>query len=75
MSGISTMAKRRGRPKTSDRDDVTVRVDRKVKVRAEAVADFKGIPLAEFLTEILRAPVDREFARMVRELDRPGRGD
>lgn len=75
MGETATMAKRRGRPKSSERDDVTVRVDRRVKIRAEAVADFKGIPLAELLTEILRGPVDREFSRMVRELERDKGGE
>lgn len=51
-----------GRPKT-DRDDVTVKMDRTVVARARYVADIRGMTLAEFLTEGVRPFVDREFAK------------
>jgi hypothetical protein len=74
MQGTPTMARRRGRPKTSDREDMTVRIDRKIAIRARSVADYRGIPLAEFLSEIARGPVDRAFAQMVRELGKDAGG-
>jgi hypothetical protein len=72
MVGAEAVAKRRGRPKSSERDDVTVRLDRLIARRAKAVADYRGITLAEFLSELARGPVDREFAKMVREMQSEG---
>jgi hypothetical protein len=65
---MQTMAKSRGRPKV-DRDDVTVKLDRVMASRAKAIANFRGIPVAELLTEIVRLPIDRAYAQMIRELD------
>jgi hypothetical protein len=57
-----TMAKK-GRPKTSERDDVTVKLDRGVASMAKWVASSRGITLAEYLTELLRGPVGRDMAK------------
>lgn len=51
-----------GRPK-SDRDDVSVRLDRNVVSRARFVADQRGLTLAEYLTELVRPLVDRDFGK------------
>lgn len=51
-----------GRPK-SDRDDVTVKMDRQIVARARFVAELKGETLAEYLTEAVRPIVDRAFAK------------
>ena len=50
-----------GRPKTSTRDDVAVKLDRKLVEKARQVADLRGISLAEYLSEIARDQVDRDF--------------
>lgn len=52
-----------GRPKSSDRDDVTVRIDRGIAAKARYVAEVRGISLAEYLTTITTGQVDRDFAR------------
>lgn len=52
---------RAGRPRTSTRDDVAVKLDRGVAVRARFVANVRGISLAEYLTEAIRPLVDRNF--------------
>jgi len=70
MVGIEPMAKRRGRPKTSERDDVTVRIDRGVARRLKAVADYRSTSVAELLTDIARGPADRMFAQMLREMEK-----
>jgi hypothetical protein len=49
-----------GRPR-GDRDDVSVKLDRVVATRALFVAKSRGIPIAEYLTESVRATVDRDF--------------
>jgi hypothetical protein len=63
-----TKAKSRGRPKV-DRDDVTVKLDRVAASRAKAIANFRGIPVAELLTDIVRAPLDKAYVQMIRELE------
>lgn len=59
--------KKVGRPATSERDDVTVKIDRKVKSKAQYVADQRGIPLAEYLSEIVRPVAERDFAKAASE--------
>jgi hypothetical protein len=51
-----------GRPK-SERDDVTVKLDRGVVARARYVAEIRGVTLAEYLTEAVRPVVDRDFGK------------
>jgi hypothetical protein len=56
------MAKKKaGRPATSTRDDVVVKIDRSVVAQARFVAETRKIPLAEYLTEALRVVVRRDF--------------
>jgi len=59
------MAKQRkaGRPATSTRDDVVVKLDRAVAAKARYVAENKRIPLAEYLSEALRPIVGKDFDR------------
>lgn len=68
------MAKRRGRPKESERDDVTVKLDRKLVGKAKLVATHRGVSVAELLSGLLEGPVDRAYGQMLRELD-PDRGE
>lgn len=58
--------KKMGRPPTSDRDDTVVRLDRRVAAKAKYVASTRNIPIAEYLTELIRALVDRDFDRAVK---------
>ena len=56
------MEKRRpGRPWSSNRDDITVKLDRKVASQARYLAESRGIPLSEYLSEILRPFVLKDF--------------
>jgi hypothetical protein len=66
---LPRMAKRPGRPKSSNRDDVTVKIDRTVKGKAELIATHRGVPLAELLSDLLQGPVDRAYLQMLRELE------
>jgi hypothetical protein len=61
------MAKKTGRPK-GVRDDVTVKIDRKLASMAKVIAGRRGITAAELISEILQAPLDRLYAQLVREL-------
>jgi hypothetical protein len=62
------MAKKKtGRPK-GGRDDVTVKIDRKLATMAKVIAGRRGISSAELLSEVLQTPLDRLYAQLVREL-------
>ncbi|HLI57641.1 MAG TPA: hypothetical protein VKY26_11500 [Actinomycetota bacterium] len=52
----------------SERDDVTVKIDRQVADKAKLVALRRRITMAELLTEILRAPIDRAYRQEVGKL-------
>jgi hypothetical protein len=55
-----------GRPKSSDRDDVTVRLDRAITAKARYVAEIRGVSLAEYLSSITSGPVERDFEKATR---------
>ena len=55
-----------GRP-ASGRDDIAVKMDRAIVARARYVAELRSITLAEYLSEGIRATVDRDFDRAVRD--------
>lgn len=57
-----------GRPK-SDRDDKTVKLERLVVIRAQAIAKAKGIPTAAYLSDLVRTKVAHDFAQYMRDLD------
>ena len=59
--------KRTGRPVTSERDDVVVKIDTQVAAKARYVASTRKITLAEYLSELIRPLVDRDFDRAVKE--------
>jgi hypothetical protein len=63
------MAKAKGRPKVSDRDDGTVRLDRTLIGRAKMVANYRGVPVAQVLSEIVKGPLDKAYAQMLREME------
>ena len=70
MGGSTTldrpMAKKAGRPATSTRDDVAVKIDRVLAAKARFVAENRKISLAEYLTEALRGTVTRDFDKAAR---------
>lgn len=68
-----SMAKQRGRPR-SDRDDVSVKIDRAIVGKARLIATHEGIAggVAELLSELLRAPIDRRYAKMLHDLEASG---
>lgn len=63
------MAKPKGRPKSSQRNDATAKIDAGLITKAKFVADTRDMPLAEYLSELLRGPVDRDFAKAVKQVD------
>lgn len=69
---VEPMAKAKGRPKTSGRNDRTAKIDAKILGWAEVVAKAQGITLAEYLSETLRAPVAKDFGRYMEQMKKGG---
>lgn len=57
------------RPKkgSEPRDDIAVKIDRKLALLAKAVAAFRNITLAEYLTEKFREGITADFDNLPRE--------
>jgi hypothetical protein len=64
---MPSMGKQRGRPQ-SERNDVSVKLDRTLVGKARLVATHRGVTMAELLSEIIRGPLDRYYGQMVKEL-------
>lgn len=74
MSAASAvMAKKMGRPKTSIRNDVSIKFDKVLAGKARLIAQGRGIPMAEYLSEAVRPIIDRDYAKLMRELEGEGR--
>jgi hypothetical protein len=61
------MGKKMGRPQ-SDRDDRSVKLDRGLVDKAQLVARSQGITLAEYLTELMRSPVEKAYRQCVKAM-------
>jgi hypothetical protein len=53
--------KRTGRPPTSERDDIVVKLDRALAAQARYIAETRGISMAEYLTAALQPIVSKDF--------------
>jgi hypothetical protein len=68
---LKPMAKKRmGRPKTSERDDGTARIDNGILRKAKLIASSRNVTVAEYLSSVLQAPVDRDFLKEMKNLER-----
>jgi hypothetical protein len=63
------MARKRGRPKASKRRDAVVKLDVIIVGKAQMVAKARGTSLAEYLSEVIRGPVDRDFLKIMKTLE------
>jgi hypothetical protein len=61
------VAKKMGRPRKG-RDDISVKLDRKVASRIRMIANDRGVPFAEVLTEFVRPIADKEYFAAVKKL-------
>jgi hypothetical protein len=62
------MAKSKGRPKT-DRDEVTVKLDRALAQQAKLIAGRRGVTVGELLTDLLSGPISKAYLQLLRELE------
>ena len=58
-----------GRPPADDRKDASTRIDGRVLDQARIVCRDRGIPLAGYLSDLLREPVGLDFAAVVRKVN------
>jgi hypothetical protein len=71
-SGGAAVARPRGRPKRSERQDVSVKINQTIVGRAKLIAKYRGISVAELLSDLLEVPLDRAYLQMLRELEAKG---
>jgi hypothetical protein len=65
------VAKRQtGRPRSSERRDVSIKFDKTLAGKARLIAQGRGMPMAEYLSELSRPSIDRDYAKLMRELER-----
>lgn len=64
----AVMARPKGRPKTG-RDLVTVKIDRVLASRIRMVAKAKALTVADVISEAMRAQIDKEVAKLLRETE------
>jgi hypothetical protein len=64
-----SMGKKRGRPKASNRRDAVVKLDGIIVGKAQMVAKAQGISVAEYLSEMLRGLVDRDFLKVMKQME------
>jgi hypothetical protein len=63
------MAKKVGRPKKPSGEGRPVRVDSDIAMMAAKVAAYRGVPLIDFLSSLVRPLVVREYGKMLRETE------
>jgi hypothetical protein len=71
LTGGRNVAKTRGRgrPKKPGGEGKHVRLDPDLVARARIVAMRRGVPIGEYLSGLLESLVDRDYQRVLRELD------
>lgn len=62
------MAKSKGRPKSSDRRDVSTKFDKTLLDMARMIAKAKGVSVAGYISEASRAIIERDFSREMERL-------
>lgn len=72
MVGTAMAKKRMGRPKTSDRQDVSIKFDKILAAKARQIALARGVSMAEYLSELARGQIDRDYAKLLRQLEGGG---
>lgn len=60
--------RRPGRPK-GERDDVSVKIDRRIAEMGKLLAAHRNCTLAELASDLLKGPIERGYAAMLRELE------
>ena len=68
----AVMSRPKGRPKTSERQDVSTKFDKALLGMARMVATAKGVSLAEYISEAARPAIEKDFASEMKRLGGAG---
>lgn len=55
--------------KKSGRRTKLVRMDAPIVTKAQRIADDRGVPLSDYLSDLVRGSVDRDWAKMMKKFD------
>lgn len=65
MTPVATPMSRTDKPK---RDDMPAKIERAILQKAKVICAVRGITMAEFLSDLLRPLVDREYHKTVKNM-------
>jgi hypothetical protein len=65
---VDPMARSKGRPEKPGGEGVVVRIAADLVSKAKYLAAQKGVPMSDYLSDLLRPVLDREFRKAGKEL-------
>ena len=68
----TTMA---GKKKDEKRDDKAVKIERHLATKAKVIAESKGVVMAEYLSDLLRPLISRDWPKALKGLESHGQED
>jgi len=69
---VASMTAKRGRPKKLTGEGSQVRIAPDLASKARLIVGDRGIELADYLSELLRKPITRDYASMIKKLEQKG---
>jgi hypothetical protein len=54
---------------TKKRQDKAVKIERILATKAKMIAESRGISVAEYLSDLLRAPIERDWPKAIKAID------
>jgi hypothetical protein len=55
-------------PRAPKRNDLSAKIAADIHRKAGVIAEYRGMPLAKFLSDLLREPVDVEYQKMTKDM-------
>ncbi len=63
------VAKKAGRPKKPGGEGKSVRIETELANKARVVALRRGVAMSDYLTALLRSPIERDYRKTLQELN------
>lgn len=57
------------------RDDVSVKIAAGIYRKAKTIAAYRDVPLAEYLSDLLQLPVEKDYERMRKAMEEEDAGE
>jgi hypothetical protein len=67
-----SMTKKMGRPRKPTGEGSPVRIDRDLVTMARTLAGYRGAAMSEYLSDLLRPVITKEYRTMVKDLEKEG---